>query len=264
MIHMANAKTYPLHRDAYGLAVDQFVSQALYDEAMDKEITSVMESMDGVKPFQKFPVFYRRRNPNFNDPMALFYVLDGLVSTQRGSYIRPIYISNWLQTRAPMYNWELGLTGRMIAGIYETVIETYLDEEDEGGMPYIARQYGDGKDIPHDERLHWLPFAKGRDSRGKYYVLDPQNGDEGVLWMLKFRWLVGKLATAAMQVEQTGHLGAGWGKAQTPVNFYLQICPDPIRSAQAYRNQQHPGQPFPLVRQERVDFQSGVVHDEKE
>ena len=243
-------KTFPSHGDAFSYQPDPEAGKVSFNLVAEQGNPTFVENMQGVQPFRKVPNFFRRSKPNFNDPMAVWFVLDALVKSAAHTYIRSQYLAPFLQNTSPQFSWNTDNTGRILAGLWETHRETYLDEEDEGGMLYIPDRTGDGEPIPEEKRLHMLPFALGRDGRGKYYVIDPQNGHEGRLWLLKFQYIMGREAEKAMRAEAGGELGAFQGKAQTPSAWYLSLAPDPVQSAQAHLASLHPGRK--TVRQAEV------------
>ena len=228
-------KAFPNHRDAFSLVPDPVGMEALTKRAIEGGIESVERSFEDVNPHRRFPKFYRKHTPNFNDPMVLYYLLDALYTSQPGTYLRPTYISARLSKTAPMYAWNVDAVGRMMAGLWEACIENYLDAEDDQGMEYIPSTRGDGREIPDKFRMRHLPLARGRDAMGKYYVLDPDMTIEGRLWILKFRKVAADLSYKAMMDEKDGDLGAGMGKTFLPSTFYLSLSPDPIGSAQYFR-----------------------------
>ena len=239
-IHIDRMKAYPSHRDPFAFTMGNGLYKDQFDSLMADGPESFKRSFEEKKPFIKVPRFYRKMKPNFNDPMTLYYILDILVDSAPNTYIRPTYLVPYLNERAPMFYWTVDLVGRMMAGLWECSIQTYLDEEDEGGMLYIADKTGDGEDIPQARRMRQLPFALGRDGRGKYYVVDPNNGVEGRFWLIEFRRRIIRLCYEAMQAERDGDLGKHKATNNTPLDFYIGLSPDPILSAQAFRANQAP------------------------
>ncbi len=242
---LTTKKTYPIHKDAHQYIWDADAPLLEYQDALSKDIESINAAFENVSTVNpRTPTLYRKQHPNFNDPMTLYYLLTALLETKRGIYIRPSYLVGRLDVIAPQWLWDTAIVGRMVAGLWEACIENYLDEEDDKGMPYVMPNHGN--DTPRDEkdRLRDLPFAMGRDVRGKYYVIDPQNGNEGILWLLQFRLTARKLSLQAMQREVDGVLGYNQGKAVVPSAIYLEWSPDPIRSGQAYQYSQTPGKRF--------------------
>jgi hypothetical protein len=228
-------KSFPMHRDGHALVIDNSGIDTITRRAVSEGVESIQRTFENENPFKRFPNFFRKMSPNFNDPMVLYYLLDALYITQPGSYIRVPYVTQYLNDARPMYAWTVDLVGRMMAGLWETAIENYLDEVDGDGMEYIPSKNGDGEEIPEAKRLKHLPFALGRDSSGKYYVIDPDGTIEGRLWLLRFRMIAGDLAYRARVDEQDGHIGAGMAKCHTPASYYIPISPDPIGSAQFFR-----------------------------
>ena len=236
-----HSKAYPSHRDGFSFAVEPDCAPRVWNQWMENANPSFKTSFSDINPFQKWPRFYRKLQPNFNDPMVLFYMLDALVQSREYTYIRPSELVSYLNNVAPMYFWTTDLVGRIISGIYEASVETFLDEDDERGMAYVPSMSGDKVPLTDEQRKRLLPFAKGRDGRGKYYIIDPQNGGAGRLWLLKFRHIAAQHAFKAMQMEADGDLGANQGKAQSPGVYYTSMSPDPISSAQSHFASLRPG-----------------------
>jgi hypothetical protein len=193
------------------------------------------------KPFRGHQHFRRKMRPNFNDPMVLYHVLHYLVESAPGSYIRPTYLAAMLNESEPQFYWTTDIVGRILAGIWEVCWLTYLDEEDEDGMRYIATKHGpdeSGYEAPIEEsvRMHELPFAMGRDAKGKYYVIDPFKTYEGRFWLIKWRDMAWGWAYDAYMAEREGGLGANMWKEKTPAYAYIDPSPDPVLSAQAFRH----------------------------
>lgn len=175
---------------------------------------------------------YRKSAVNFNDPIAVFYVLDALLKVQRGHYIRPRYMVPYLRESHKQYYWTEAAVGRIVAGVWESCRQLY-DEE------YCSF---DGE---YDES--YLPFARGRDSKGRYYVVDPKNGTEGILWLTAFRSNAYKRAQMLMSAELAGEGDEALTHAVVGYDALMEYAPDPIRTPMAYHAQLEPGRRFTHV-----------------
>ncbi len=182
---------------------------------------------------------YHKVPASFNDPMSVYFVLDALVNSARGTYLRPTYIVAFLRVHIGQFYWSNGVVGRIMAGLNGVCREVYLKEE---GNAYIIDSHGRQRDgsepeIEEDEREHHLPFAQGRDSKGRYYVIDPQGGNEGLLWLLQCRKLFLREARQSMKDDDTGRFRENWGGELGPTEYYYQQIDGPARTAVAFRNQ---------------------------
>lgn len=179
-------KAYPLHHDLGQYFADVEAIKAEVEKGQDME--SVLAGMDSAfypKPAMKR--YYRRHKFQFNDPIGLLYVVDMLIWQQRGTYIRPHYISSVLAPQQPLYFWENRALGRALSGLATACWEEYRQE---GGAALDERE---------------VPFSRGRDAKGAYYAMDPKGGNEGLFWLMNVRKVLLGLAGKVMHAEQSGN-----------------------------------------------------------
>ena len=82
---------------------------------------------------------------------------------------------------------------------------------------------------------------------GKYYVVDPLGGNEGLLWLLQARRIFLDKAIHYMQDEQRGiYMGKSteWGEDSTSTGYYANAVTAPARNPVAYHNQLQAGAQF--------------------
>jgi len=124
---LGRPKTFLLHKDAYQYYPDDGMLAETIARVRDTEIESVNAEL-GAEWYPKKPrPFYRRVRAQFNDPFCVFAVLDALVRSQRGIYIRPYYLLNDFALWYPQYYWEAGIIGRIMSAIC-LIAETEYDE----------------------------------------------------------------------------------------------------------------------------------------
>ena len=197
------AKAYPLHQDVGQYYSDPAAIREQIDIAQD--IDSVKERFDGAFfPRPDLKRYYRRHKFQMNDPIGLYFVVDMLCQQQRGTYIRPQYLSTALTPQQPLYYWDNRALGRALSGLWSACLEEYRQPNGAALDP------------------KWLPLARGRDARGVYYCLDPKGGNEGVLWLLRCRKVLMRHAKTVMNAEASGNFDFTLGnKAEIGYNQNL-------------------------------------------
>ena len=190
-------KAFPLHVDSGQYYPDEAAVKALIDE--QSELESVLEGMDSsFMPPPRLKRYYRRHNAQMNDPIALFYVVEMIIRQQRGTYIRPYYLAPTLSREQPLYYWGVRAIGRMLSGLSSACKEEYREINTSSMLEDRA-----------------LPFAKGRDAKGVYYVTDPLGGTEGVLWLMNVRKVLMKMIDTLMEAEIRGNFNFTLGNKGT-------------------------------------------------
>lgn len=225
---------YPLHTDNFQYMPDVRVqpgvlgslkSEGRYPE---EDMVTFKVAMDHKGPL------YRKQHSSYNDPICIFYVADALLKVPRGHYVRPRYMIPYLRESFPQYYWSENSVGRIVAGIHGACKEMY----DEHLVDPQTNEYDDKR----------TPFASGRDSKGRYYVIDPKGGTEGVLWLTALRSNAFKWSRLLMTAEANGDFENEYtGTQNTGREFVMEFAPDPIRGGLAYQSQLHPDRKFSYV-----------------
>jgi hypothetical protein len=232
-------RVFPHHRDMYGYAGDPHVVAQTVAEEEESGGSSVQDAL------QRHGALNRRADPgrlyhrsanSFNDPMSVYYVLDAIVESKRGTYLRPSYLVNHLQTAVPHIYWSNGVVGRIMAGWFHLCEEMYINDDINGEYIIVP----DDEEDEQEAARRLLPWAQARDSQGRFYVLDPEGGDEGLLWLLMARAEFLKLATQAMQDDEEGENGKNWGKEMAPTDYFAAVMEERVRPAHTYRAQLSP------------------------
>lgn len=254
------AKNFPLHTDGYAYVPDRSAPQECVDEIFDKGTEISADLKEDWPDLLHPPVhktWFHRVMASFNDPLAVYFVLDALTHSMRGIYLRPLYVCHYLQQAAPQFYWDPSLVGRIMSGLETTCWRAYVEYQAPG--EYIPAEHGDGTALTEDEMRIEIPFAKGRDSKGKYYVLDPRGGDEGLLWLLQARERFYELSKTMLDGEKQGDWTSGRGKALTPVDWYYEVIEEPARDVPEFQRTRT-GRPFKKaipVAGEPVQFNGG-------
>jgi hypothetical protein len=210
-------KMFKQHADNYQYYADRQAMENEIEEIRSKEIGVVNEAFgSSFYPEPKYARVYRMKQAQFNDVVCLYALLDILCVSKRGIYIRPEYLEGILSRQYPQYHWPVGTIGRMMAGLRATCQVEYEEAED-----------------------HRLPFDKGRDAKGKYYVIDPMGGDEGLLWLLRCRKVILGKVQDVMAQEAAGDFESGRvGFTQPSVLYYDWFADLRIRNEDGYVAQQ--------------------------
>jgi len=185
-------KAFPLHKDVWAYYPDGHAAKEAYKDAKEKQLEEVMDALGDSNPFpQTQPLVpFRKHKAQYNDPICVLGLLDALLLSQRGIYIRPGYLLDTLNRKFPHYYWSTQIVGRMLAGLNEV-----------------------SKNI-HDGEIREVPFARGRDSKGNYYVMDPKGGNECLLWFIKVRQVTVDRVQNLMRAEAGGNFEVGlWASA---------------------------------------------------
>ena len=218
-------KAFPLHYDAWQYYPDHSVALEELASLQEDGPEAVWAQM-GDKPLKapKYKHLYRKIKAGFNDPICHYALLDILVQMQRGLYLRPGYIKDVLNNRWPQYVWSNQLIGRMLGGLSRLCARVYMECEKNS-----------------------VPFTRGRDGKGNYWVVDPKGGNEGLLWLVKARDIFLGLGEAVMDREAVMRvevLEASTYEYQRPEEFYADYLWFRIRDADDYLASQRPGTPF--------------------
>lgn len=218
-------KAFPLHYDAWQYYPDH--------AAADAELRSIIENgPDAVRDMvgldvlrePKYKHLYRKIKAGFNDPICHYALFDLLIQMQRGIYIRPGYLKDLLNNRWPQYVWSNQLIGRMLGGLSRLHGKIYSEVSDRE-----------------------TPFARGRDGKGNYWVVDPKGGNEGLLWLLLARRIFLQLAENVMDREAVMRvevLEASTYEYQRPEAFYQDHLVFRIRNEDNYRASWRPDEDF--------------------
>jgi hypothetical protein len=251
-VFAGKAKTFPYHVDGLAYYPDmEAVTRELTDiESKDTDSGKMALSVHGSLKERADPYsLYHKVPASFNDPISVYFVLDVIVNSQRGIYLRPAYVTAFLREHIGQFYWSTGVVGRIMAGLSTVCADVYLNEQPEG--EYLVTERGprkDGAAVAFDEEdlYHHVPFANGRDSHGRYYVLDPQGGNEGLLWLLQARKLFLQEARQSMRDDGVGRNRDNWGNENSAADYYAQHLGAPARSGIAFKNQLQGGaMPFP-------------------
>jgi hypothetical protein len=248
-------KSFPLHKDPYAFVYDTAVPAELIDEVTEKNLPDAMGTIS-LPHFQhgnRHKQWYHKTQAAFNDPLSAYFVLDAMVNSERGTYLRPLYLCQFLQTAVVQFYWTPTLIGRIMSGLEGACYSAYV--EDSPGE-FIPDTHANGDKLPESEVRAEIPFAKGRDSKGKYYVIDPRGGNEGVLWLMAARAAFYEKSQMSINGEKFGDFEAGRGNALTPVEWYKVVIPDTARDVQEYQNNKAgaAGRPFPKKHVATGDF----------
>ena len=211
-----HAKQYRLHRDDGAYHPDPQALEEVWKFA--QEIPAAAEgSPPRLEPRMKVARPYNRTIAKWNNPIALWYVVDRMVTARRGAYIRSPYMADELARTVPHYHWRPASVGRMMGGLYDCQAEHY------------DRALGNDK----------FPIGRGRDARGMYYVIDPYGGIEGALWLIKVRDHLVPIVEQIMYAEQNGDFEHSmWSDGQAgfagPSEYYFTNLPGPVRSTEHF------------------------------
>jgi hypothetical protein len=218
---LGRPKQFVLHNDAHQYYPDIGALKTTIERVRDQDIEAVNAAFGQAwYPVPSARRLYRKHKAKFNDPICVYAVLEMCIQSQVGTYLRPEYLLDILSREYPLYYWDAGGVGRMMSGLYATCGGEYIDAP-----------------------AHQLPFDKGRDARGKYYVVDPVGGDEGRLWLLRCRNIVLEKATALMARQLVGDFAEPDAGLVQPGNLYGEWFADTrIRDAQNYIAQMRPGE----------------------
>lgn len=234
--NLRQAKDFNLHADHWRWAPDPKGALDAWQGVQQQDLGEVIARFgDGqnMRPALKVRRAYRRRKPVFTDVVAILAVVEALVDTQRGIYIRAPYLVQHLNETSPLYFWTSSSIGRILSGLEAACGEYY-------------------RDLSHKDILtqKQIPFAKGRDSKGQYYVTDPMGGNEGLLWLLSVRLYLVEQVNELMMNESVGQWSekgidgesGGWTSAN---NLYVEKFEGTkVRSTTNYMAQWEPGQRF--------------------
>jgi len=222
-------KVFPLHTDQYQFQTDFRAVGAVIEEIHEREAESGLEALQKYGALNERPesktLFHKAVN-SFNDPISVYFVLDALVTSERATYLRPSYLVAYLRRQVPQFKWTIGVVGRILAGFNAMAEELYLVDSDE----HIVADDSDAA-----KRL--LPFAQARDSQSRFYVIDPEGGDEGLLWLMQCRKIWLDLALQSMEDDDRNQPKANWGNEYSPAEYYMNHIEEPARNAVAYRAQ---------------------------
>src|SRR5574343_531971 len=148
-------KMYKQHADSYQYYGDVAGRERLLDSIKEMKIEAVDEAFTPVGASWKVKTRtvrpYRLLKAQFNDPVCVFGVLELLLESQEGIYIRPEYLDVLLSRQYPLYYWPVSTIGRILSGLWQACATEY------------------NSDYPAPFAENELPFAKGRDAKGKYY-----------------------------------------------------------------------------------------------
>ena len=211
-----NPKRFPLHYDGWQFYPDYGAAQEALDATWTAGIAEVVEEL-GDKPFRlpKYKSLYRKIRARHDDPIVYYAILNMLVQCQRGLYIRSSYLQTLLNQQYPQYVFSVSMIGRVLGGLSSHVAQMY-PEVDEAEVP----------------------FARGRDTRGFYWVVDPVGSEEGLLWLIRARDLFMYECEALMKREaamSVESLENSLYVVNKPEDVFDLICSFRIRSPENYR-----------------------------
>lgn len=215
-------KAFPLHYDAWGYYPDHHAARVELDTGLPDAVVAALPA----HPLReaKHKHLYRKIKAAFNDPICSYALIDILLQMQRGIYIRPGYIKDLLNNRWPQYVWSNQLLGRMLGGLCTHVQKVYSEV---------------------DERE--APIARGRDSKGNYWVIDPKGGNEGLLWLVRAREVFLTLSEDIMAREAVMRVEAleeSTHDYQKPEEFYEDVLSFRIRQEPYYQASWRPDSEF--------------------
>ena len=239
-------RVFPHHRDARQYVPEPFIVEQTVTEMKDKGLPNDLDILTRHGDLQRRadPQWLFHRPPNsFNDPISVYFVLDALCESRRGTYIRPWYIVDQLNKQVPQIYWTPGVVGRIMAGFYHLCEEMYINDDIDNEYLLPKEEFDTGEERQEAQR-RVLPFAQARDALGRFYVIDPEGGNEGLVWLLMARQIWLDLAEQAMVDDGDGRHGANWGKEQAPTDYYSEHFEERAREARAFRNQLQGGATF--------------------
>lgn len=221
-------KMYPLHQDTHGWYPDRGKMLQTLKDVQEQDLAEVEAAFPNHRFIGelKVPRPYRRHKALWHDPVVLYAVVQALIDTQRGIYIRPGYLINFLNENWPLYYWSAAAIGRIISGLNSACESEY-------------------NPMGHKEKMTRLPLSKGRDSKGNYYVIDPVGGNEGLLWLSKVRNILVDKIHEVMGLEAQGIFDDSPLMNTSPNQHYPEILEgSSVRSPANYESQMRPGETF--------------------
>lgn len=242
-------RVFPHHKDMFSYHPDPRILDETVEEEEQKQTASGVAALEAYGPLNQRAqpnTLYHRSLNSFNDPLSVYFVLDTIVNSMRGVYLRPWYVVAELQRVAPQIHWTPGVVGRIMKGFEALCFALYIEDQLLEDDQYIIVPDADGmneEEIERQMRLR-LPFAMGRDAKGRFYIVDPEGGNEGLLWLMQARKIWLKLAREDMRSEGEGDFQTNWGNVQTSVEWFMEVLTEPVRPARAYRNQLGGGATF--------------------
>jgi hypothetical protein len=197
-------KAFPNHRDPRAYSVDPIGFEESVKELM--EVPSAAEAL-APTPYPDWPVkrFYRKHRAQTNDPICILAVIECMLRTTRGVYVRVDYLAGPLENDFPQYDWDNYVVGRMMAALQTACMEDYDNQFDRVDAP----------------------IGRGRDGRSSYYVVDPHGGNEGLGWLLNARKRAMAMSLDLMKRERRGggQFGSWFTEHRTsnqPADLYTQ------------------------------------------
>ena len=226
---------FPLHTDNFQFSPDVRVQPGVIEQARSEgRLPAEMEHHNiALAPKNGL---YRKSHASYNDPIAVLYVVDAILKTPRGHYIRPRYLIPYLRQQHMQYFWSETSVGRIVAGIYGAIVFDVYEE-------HILNE-----NMSSQADTEKAPFASGRDSKGRYYVVDPLGGNEGILYLTALRNAAYKRGQLLMLAEQNGDFESEYaGSAKVGWEAILEYAPTAIRGKTGYYAQTHPEDRFSYV-----------------
>lgn len=220
-------KTYPHIHDMNSMAMDpradHNVVASLEENASPAMREWLVEHRKGLLTGAQR--FFVRQQAQFTDPRCLYHVLDAIIQSSPGTYVRPRYVAAWLNNAQHQYLWPGGTVGRLLAGVAEQARMVYGVGNDEG--------------VEYEENERYLPFAGARDGVGQYYVIDPLGGNEGRLWLMTLRARMRDLSEEQSQADNRGERRLHFASTLNAADAVMGWCGDcgPVRSLAAYEAQ---------------------------
>lgn len=218
---LGRPKQFVLHADAHQYYPDIGALKQTILQAQEADM-DVLNKAFGASwyPEPRVKRLYRKNKAKFNDPICVYAVIELLLQSQPGVYLRPEYFLDILAREYPLYHWTSDTVGRLLSGLHTACGTEYFDAP-----------------------VHQLPFDKGRDARGKYYVIDPMGGNEGRLWLLRCRNIVLEKAVLLMNRQLGGDFTEDDPGLTQPGNLYQEWFADTrIRNHELYLAQMRPNE----------------------
>jgi hypothetical protein len=211
-------KRYRAHQDRGALVLRPDTSSRLLHWLDTEASPALQQKFEERGGLLAKPDLYPVVPITFNDPRCCMLVVDACFQSEPQSYLRAADVCSYLKPQYPQWYWDVTVMGRILSGIRSACEEDYRN----------ANRYVED---PGD-----LPFAMGRDGRGRYYVIDPLGGNEGRLWLWTLKGALMGQSMRQMFSDQMGEFKAHHAHDNN-AGWLSEVAQGPVRTKEAYEAQ---------------------------